>query len=158
DKIKGMKTSQKVMIISLTIVLLLLSLSARFLPQSDSQAEAVQSTITHSPAPMKQYADSDFGFSFWYPGDWQVSSLATSSDYSGDLQSGEVLTTLAVGQRDEKGRTEPQILIQEVQSPAHTITDRLAGSSFTYFFDPSHHVWMTVNGDGYVTPFATTTA
>ncbi len=122
-------------------------------PTVDSTSVAT-STATSTQSALT-YADQDFGFSFSYPNDWQVTKAAPSQDTDGNISVGKVLATLLVGEKDAAGNAKPEISIQEVQSPSMTITDNFGtASNPTYFFNPSSHTWMTVQND----PAATTTA
>lgn len=95
-------------------------------------------------AGMKQYTDSDFGFSFWYPAKWQVTSDTTNLSAT-NLQGGNLVKRLSV--KNEAG---DYISIQEFHSPNLTITDSGGAGPFgpiTYYFNPFLHSWMVIPSD-----------
>ncbi|MBI4085420.1 MAG: hypothetical protein HY432_02880 [Candidatus Liptonbacteria bacterium] len=102
---------------------------------------------------MKQYADSDFGFSFWHPASWQIKETSFQSDrFSG----GKVVKTLLVGE-------EGDIYIYEFFSQKGTITDNPGAAPFppiSYSWNAGAGKWMVSWPEGAPTgeSGATTTA
>ena len=98
-------------------------------------------------AGMSQYTDADFGFSFWYPSSWTVSSNINDSNYvSGET----IVKTLVLHSQPNS----TDITIVEVVSSDKTITDlnsgagAVSGFPVKYYFDSNQHVWMTVMPQG----------
>jgi hypothetical protein len=97
---------------------------------------------------MKQYTDSNFGFSFWYPNAWVVQNTTTKNNYTG----GTIQKTLTVTPpiASNGWQSEP-ITIEEFSSPTREITmardlcSPMSGSFVTahrYYFDTNTHTWM----------------
>ena len=101
-----------------------------------------------SVAGMKQYTDSNFGFSFWYPNTWTVQSTAIKNSYSG----GSIQKTLTIAPAsDPNGTSGEAITIDEFSSPTREITiprdicSPMSGLSVPihrYYFDTNTHTWM----------------
>ncbi len=98
---------------------------------------------------MKQYTDSDFGFSFWYPAGWLI-QMAPVNQYI-SLSGGTVVKTIVLG---PAGDSSNSIAIQEFKSSDTSITDSSPASpagngslSLTYYFDQLNHVWMAKDVD-----------
>lgn len=93
---------------------------------------------------MSKYTDSDFGFSFWYPTAWQVTSapVQNPSSYPG----GTISKQLTVGL---SGSPDQEITIDEYVSPNKTITDNSqcgpasnCPTAVRYYFDTvTNHTW-----------------
>lgn len=99
-------------------------------------------------AGMKQYTDSSFGFSFWYPNTWTVQSTAIKNNYTG----GTIQKTLTITPpiAPNGWQSEP-ITIDEFSSPTREITiardicSPMSGSfvaAHRYYFDTNAHTWM----------------
>ncbi len=100
---------------------------------------------------MKQYTDSSFGFSFWYPSGWTVEqSSIDNQTYQGSnsklYTGGNVGKSLIIRsvQNPNDG-----ISIVEFVSSDKSITDNSncgpvdgCGSSIQYYFDVASHTWM----------------
>jgi len=120
--------------------------------QTTNQAEQTNTSSTKiDVAGMKQYTDSSFGFSFWYPSTWTVQSTATKNSYVG----GTIQKTLRIAPPlvtiDPNGLNGDAITINEFSSPTHEITierdfcSPMSGSSVPahrYYFDTNAHTWM----------------
>ncbi len=118
-----------------------------------------QTSTIASTSSAKQYTDADFGFSFWYPSDWQVSEISPSTDTDSNIQTGKVMSILVLGEKDTKGNTKPEIYIQKVHSSSMIITDTFGISpNQTYFFNSKTHTWMTSGYDSNGKLSASTTA
>ncbi len=102
-------------------------------------------------AGMKQYTDSSFGFSFWYPNTWVIQSTATKNNYAG----GTIQKTLTLAPSsvtiDTNGSNGDAITIDEFSSPSREITiardlcSPMSGSfvpAHRYYFDTNAHTWM----------------
>lgn len=96
---------------------------------------------------MSEYTDSSFGFSFWYPNSWDVSTVARSQ-YTGE---GEINKTIAI--------TNPQgeIVLDEVNDPNGAITvgnPTKTGENEDYYFSVTSGVWVyetdQTSGGGYL--------
>jgi hypothetical protein len=93
-------------------------------------------------AGMKEYTDSSFGFSFWYPSTWSV-TVPVNPPFGAQLQDATVVATLGL---QPIGQTYPDIIIKEAHSTTRTITDTGGAGPIgpiTYYFDASSHLWMT---------------
>ncbi len=104
-------------------------------PQGVSSGKSDDGAISVSG--MTKYTDSDFGFSFWYPSGWSVSSQSIDvTMFGGGTVSKQLVITGGKG----------KITLYEHASPARSI--ELSGGSCvncppeTYYFDASQHVWM----------------
>jgi len=97
---------------------------------------------------MKQYTDSNFGFSFWYPSTWTVQETAMKGAYAG----GTVQKTLTIAPPSVPNvRNGDAITIDEFYSPTREISiakdlcSPMSGSSVAahrYYFDTNTHTWM----------------
>lgn len=99
-----------------------------------------------SVAGMKQYTDSNFGFSFWYPSSWTVQNGSIQDTYVG----GTVQKTLIVSPDSNTSRGDA-IVINEFNSPtreimiARDLCSPMNGSfvaAHRYYFDTNAHTWM----------------
>jgi hypothetical protein len=102
-----------------------------------------------SVAGMQKYTDTSFGFSFWYPNTWTVTT-PHNPPFGAKLTGVTVVATLGL---QPAGQSYPSILIQEAQSTTRSITDTGGAGPIgpvTYFFDTATHLWMTTppEGDG----------
>lgn len=97
-------------------------------------------------AGMKQYTDSNFGFSFWYPSSWTVQNGSIQDTYVG----GTVQKTLVVSPDSNTPRGDA-IIINEFYSPtreiriARDLCSPMSGSfvaAHRYYFDTNAHTWM----------------
>jgi hypothetical protein len=93
---------------------------------------------------MSKYTDADFGFSFWYPSSWKVTSVPYPGqlDRSGNLRKGFINVTgdgveIAIGKVYSEQRT-----FYVLGGPCGYC------ASVTYFFDPALHTWMKSYPDG----------
>ena len=100
-----------------------------------------------SVAGMKQYTDSNFGFSFWYPSSWTVQNGSIQDTYVG----GTVQKTLIVSPAGSNVPRGDTITINEFYSPTREITvardlcSPMSGSfvaEHRYYFDTNAHTWM----------------
>jgi len=86
---------------------------------------------------LKQYTDHDFGFSFWYPGNWEVrEKLWTDKN---KFPESNVMKYLEVGAAGN-------IYVFEVSSPKGMITDNPRAVPFppiNYFWNVADKIWMT---------------
>lgn len=103
---------------------------------------------------MKQYTDTSFGFSFWYPSTWQVIVSPQALAFGAQLTNVTVVKKIGL---QAPGETYPSILIQEAHSTTRTITDTGGAGPIgpvTYYFDATNHLWMTTppEGDGATKP------
>ncbi len=97
-----------------------------------------------SVAGMKQYTDAKFGFSFWYPNTWTVTT-PVNPPFGAQIQGATVVATLGL---QPIGQTYPSIIIKEAHSANRTITDTGGAGPIgpiTFFFDPTTHLWMTTS-------------
>ena len=128
-------------------------------PTTTTTTIASTTTLTTSlmVSGMQEYTDAHFGFSFWYPNGWQVTTV-TNPPFGAQIQNGTIVRKLSVGNASDTWA----IVIEEVNSPTRTITDTGGAGPFgpvTYYFDTSSSIWMTVTGKlAAGVPFATTTA
>jgi hypothetical protein len=107
---------------------------------------------------MSQYTDPDFGFSFWYPSGWKVTStsltynpMAETGAYA-DYPDGVTSKILKVSNGDPNNTM--GVEIDEFSSPDMSITDICTncvaekwGVAVRYYFDTSLHTWMEQDGD-----------
>ena len=93
-------------------------------------------TVVSVPS-MSKYTDKDFGFSFWYPSGWQVTSVpvSTPSVYGGTI----------IKRYQIKG-TAFTFDIDEFYSPTKSLAYPAGTCGYcapvTYYFDSSLHQWM----------------
>lgn len=94
---------------------------------------------------MTKYTDADFGFSFWYPSGWTVTSasgVAGTKDWAGNLLKGRIVI---------KGDG-VEIDIDKSHSDERTYKVNQGACGYcgplTYYFDTALHTWMTVHPDG----------
>lgn len=88
------------------------------------------------PFGLKQYSDHDFGFSFWYPGSWEIKESATP--YPGRFPNNKVIKYIRVGR-------EGSIYVFEVSSANGSITDNPGAAPFPpvkYYWDAAGKKWM----------------
>lgn len=126
-------------------------------PQAFSPGGAATTTppVTVDAHGMREYSDSDFNFSFWYPSSWQIAS--TTGTDTKMFPGGTVVKTLQVG-------TPGGVIIYVVHSPMQTITDEPYDhaspiAQTKYFYADASKQWMVAYPEG--TSFgalATTTA
>ena len=95
---------------------------------------------------MKQYTDSNFGFSFWYPSSWVVQNGSIQDSYAGG--------TVQKNSRSFSDTNSPRgdaITINEYYSPTREITiardlcSPMSGSfvaQHRFYFDTNLHTWM----------------
>lgn len=87
---------------------------------------------------MSKYTDSDFGFSFWYPSGWKITSAAV--DPYSPLSEGTILKHLLL-----TGGSAP-IHVLEFTSPTRTISISGGACGFCapmkFYFDANTHTWM----------------
>jgi hypothetical protein len=95
---------------------------------------------------MRQYIDPGFGFSFWYPSKWQVTSVSVQNQnkYPGGTITKQLNVTN--GQK--------LITVEEFISPTFSITDSTGVGACpvcyttNYYFDASTHTWMVKSPNG----------
>lgn len=113
--------------------------------QSNPPTAAQAQNTAISVAGMSKHADSNFGFSFYYPSSWTVQNSAARSSYAG----GDVQKTLTI--TPPNGTTGDAVTIDEFYSPTREITipydlcSPMSGSSVPahrYYFDANTHTWM----------------
>jgi hypothetical protein len=157
---KSSKTSTAVWI--LIIVILLIMVGGMYIySNKTTTTTTTPSTTTSTPSlivpTMQEYTDADFGFSFWYPNGWQVTTV-TNPPFGAQIQNGTIVRKLSVGNASDTWA----IVIEEVNSPTMTITDTGGAGPFgpvTYFFNTPQSTWMKVTGEESAgVPVATTTA
>lgn len=86
---------------------------------------------------LKQYADHDFGFSFWYPDNWNIREAPWTD--ANKFPGSKVVKYLKVG-------AEGNVYVFEVYSPKGIITDNPEAAPFppvNYFWDTKTKTWMT---------------
>ncbi len=99
---------------------------------------------TVSVAGMRQYTDTKFGFSFWYPDNWTV-TVPVNPPFGAQLQGGTVVATLGL---QPAGQAYPSIILKEFHSDTTSITDTGGAGPIgpiTYYFDKASHLWMTTS-------------
>lgn len=139
-----MKNNQKgsAYLIALILIVLLIIASLAFykIVKTDLSTDTKPTGATEIEVTgMKQYIDTDFGFSFWYPETWKVVSDLTSLSET-NLQGGNVVKKLRV-----ENETGDYVAIQEFDSLTSLITDSGGAGPFgpvTYFFDPTTNSWI----------------
>lgn len=105
-----------------------LDVSAASTISNNSQSVSVSS--------MKQYTDSNFGFSFWYPNTWTVQNATIKNNYTG----GTIQKTLTIAPPGTSGEAGEVITIDEFSSPTREITiardlcSPMSGSSGSLLF------------------------
>ncbi len=149
----------------LVIVILLIVIGGVYIYSNKTATTATTTTVASTATStlgltmpgMQEYTDAGFGFSFWYPNGWQVTTVV-NPPFGAQIQNGTIVRKLSVGNASDTWA----IVIEEVNSPTMTITDTGGAGPFgpvTYYFDTSSKTWMKVTGDGVAdVPFATTTA
>lgn len=114
-------------------------------PISTKETPTTQSSPIINVAGMKQYTDSSFGFSFYYPTSWTVQNSATRNNYAG----GSVQKTLTIAPPGASNGD--AITIDEFYSPTREVTiprdlcSPMSGSfvaEHRYYFDTNTHTWM----------------
>jgi hypothetical protein len=109
-----------------------------------SPAVPIKPISTISVAGMTEYTDSSFGYSFWYPSNWTVTT-PVNPPFGVQLQGVTVVATLGL---QPAGQTYPSIQIKEARSTTRSITDTGGAGPIgpiTFFFDPTTHLWMTTS-------------
>jgi hypothetical protein len=96
-----------------------------------------------SVAGMSEYTDSNFGFSFWYPTGWSVSSQTPSQNQFGGVS----IKTIIIS---PSGNPDTETTLTEVQT-SKTITVSGDLISTSYYFDGNAGSWMTYSSQ-YPTP------
>lgn len=113
-----------------------------------------QNSIAVTMVPgMQKYTDSDFGFSFWYPSGWVITTQSPVS--TGTYAGGTVTRRIwihppmsAVDTHDKGDKMMQSVSIEEVMSPSMSITDATGVGpcpvcvAMRYFFDKDAHAWM----------------
>ena len=94
---------------------------------------------------MTKYTDTSFGFSFWYPTGWQVTSVQKSdtTTYVG----GTILKEITLKSNTDTDKT---MTVSEFTSPSRSITDNAesgcpgghCSTTFRFYFDVSKGSWM----------------
>ncbi len=111
-------------------------------------SKSIDNSQSVSVSGMKQYTDSNLGFSFWYPSTWTVQNATIKNNYFG----GTIQKTLTITPpiASNGWQSEP-ITIDEFSSPTREITiardlcSPMSGSSVPahrYYFDANTHTWM----------------
>lgn len=108
----------------------------------DSECKDTQSV--HVISGMSKYTDKDFGFSFWYPSSWSVSSLNPGpTDREGNQLKGRIVI---------KEGENVEIDIDKVHSDqmVYNVNPGACGycGNVRYFFNPNIHTWMKEYPDG----------
>jgi hypothetical protein len=121
--------------------------------QTSNSAPANTSAVSTniSVAGMKQYTDSTFGFSFWYPASMQVTKTQPQSNSSSMYDNSTIVNgpnTQVLGVI-----TAPEFTAYEVYSPNMSILSSVdagpVGSDYDkYFFDTQTHTWMYASDGG----------
>jgi hypothetical protein len=111
----------------------------------DTTQPGTSSSNQSAVAGMQEYTDTNFGFSFWYPTDWKLSTTNANPAFGASITNATITKRLWL---THNGDTSPSILIQEAHSTTRTITDTGGAGPIgpiTYYFDPNKHLWMTNN-------------
>ncbi len=116
---------------------------------STSEQTAANTTVL-GVAGMKQYTDTNFGFSFWYPATWRIKEGPTAADMSRVYEGGTFSKTITVTpQSSDGGVFGDGISIIEFTSSGKSITDNSncgpaegCPVSVRYYFDSTSHAWM----------------
>ncbi len=110
----------------------------------ESRSHTTQKTIV-SVSGMSKYTDTDFGFSFWYPSGWIVTSTpsnAGTADMAGNLLKGRI-TVSGAG---------VVINIDKIHSDERTYNVNPGACGYCgpvkYYFDANLHTWMKHYPDG----------
>ena len=85
---------------------------------------------------LKQYSDHDFGFSFWYPGNWEIKEGVPPNP--GKFPKNKIVKYIRVG-------AEGNVHVFEVSSANGSITDNPGPAPFppiNYFWDAAGKKWM----------------
>ena len=110
----------------------------------DASAAASAATGTGETYGMRQYTDTRYGFSFWYPKALQITVSTTRDGKS--FPGGVAVETLQVGPAGG-------VSIHVVNSPKRMITDEPNGhaspiAQTKYFYDASSRKWMVAYPEG----------
>ncbi|MDB5237752.1 MAG: hypothetical protein JWM46_22 [Candidatus Kaiserbacteria bacterium] len=102
-------------------------------------------TSSISVSGMTIYTDADFGFSFWYPSGWKLTSnkYDTYSDGEGRTTGKIVVSS---GDSQDNGVT----IVTYVSSSTQYTSRGACGTCapITYYFDAPNHIWMRQMPDG----------
>ncbi len=97
---------------------------------------------------MSKYIDSDFGFSFWYPNDWQV----INGDVEQKKEGGSRSKNLIITGPHPSGNGKASITMIKFKSSTSSLTESVAtklangtGKDQKYFFDFDTKKWMQVD-------------
>ena len=105
------------------------------------------SEATLSVPGMSKYTDSAFGFSFWYPSEWTVSTESNSGVNTYPNGSYEGVISI-------RSNANPSLLLTIQKVTANDFTYRVSPGAcgycgpVNYFFDTSLHTWMKVYPSG----------
>jgi len=126
--------------------------------------EMLATLKTIKVAGMQKYTDSDFGFSFWYPGSWDIIHGSVNNYTENTYTGGTIVRTITV----VPGQSSDGIAIEEFVSSDKSVTDNSncgpaegCPSSVRYYFDSSTHTWMKdsyFNYGQYISPTITVPA
>ncbi len=96
-----------------------------------------------SVAGMSQYIDPGFGFSFWYPSGWQITTLPISSNDNavGSIVSGDSI----IGEIEVNASSPNAFIIYEINSPSSVIRGFDHLGSIRYSLDSGE--WMVSDDD-----------
>lgn len=152
-----MKNTLIVILLVVVIVLgyLLLRPKPTNAPMIPAQSEQTQPSSSNqvTVAGMQKYTDTSFGFSFWYPSDWKITTTNTNPTFGASIKDASVIKRLWL---TRAGDSSPSIVIQEAHSTTRTITDTGGAGPIgpiTYYFDPNKSLWMTSSAEnGETTP------
>ena len=114
----------------------------------DSTTVILKEDSSVSVPGMSKYTDADFGFSFWYPSEWKVTTVTTNDPYL--YPGGMIKKWVLVGPlNNDRGQYTEGFSIAEYNSPEMTITDTISAcpmgvcrDTTRYYFDASAHTWM----------------
>ncbi len=91
---------------------------------------------------LKQYSDHDFGFSFWYPANWEIKEGTAPNP--GKFPKNKIVKYIRVG-------AEGNVYVFEVSSVNGSITDNPGPAPFppiNYFWDAAGKKWMVAWPEG----------
>lgn len=131
-------------IIALIAVVRVINNPAPAIPSTTGQATTTPEQLSVSG--MEKYTDTDFGFSFWYPDTWKVSTVNVSNKNL--YQGGEIKDALTISNGTST------VTIEKVSSASSTLLDRTGVgacpvcSPMRYYFDAAKHAWMLEYPEG----------
>jgi hypothetical protein len=119
--------------------------------QSSTAPSATSQTNLISVPGMSQYTDADFGFSFWYPSEWEVREFNTPHP---GVQTDGFKKELAIGPANHGGAD--YVYIDEITPADGKISDVSDGPGCTQYVYNSANAWIQI--DCWKQPYTNTRA